>query len=167
MKKQILSTIISLSLLPPFLPSGVLAQDNNIAWEIEPIILAQSDSLGEEEKEANRLEQQGIELYQQGKYIEATNIFERVLEIRKRIYPEDHPDVATSLNNLAFLYNNQGRYADAEPLYIEATNLFERVLEIRKQIYPEEHPYVATSLNNLAELYRNQGRYAEAEPLYI
>ena len=29
----------------------------------------------------------------------------------------DHPDTADSLNNLAVLYDNQGRYADAEPLY--------------------------------------------------
>ena len=80
MKKQILSTIISLSLLPPFLPLRVLAQDKNISFSLTPNIIAQSDSLEEEEKEANQLEQQAIELYQQGKYIEATNIFERVLE---------------------------------------------------------------------------------------
>ena len=27
------------------------------------------------------------------------------------------PDVAVSLNNLAILYEKQGRYSDAEPLY--------------------------------------------------
>ena len=29
----------------------------------------------------------------------------------------NHPDVATSLNNLARLYYAHGRYAEAEPLY--------------------------------------------------
>src|SRR5213080_1134076 len=29
----------------------------------------------------------------------------------------NHPDMATSLNNLANLYDNQGKYDEAEPLY--------------------------------------------------
>jgi CHAT domain-containing protein/Flp pilus assembly protein TadD len=71
----------------------------------------------------------------------------------------DHPAVATALNNLALLYHNQGRYAEAEPLY-------QRSLAIREKALGRDHPYVATSLNNLAELYRSQGRYGDAEPLY-
>ena len=64
-----------------------------------------------------------------------------------------------SLNNLAALYDDQGRYADAEPLY-------KRSLAIREKALGPDHPDVATSLNNLAVLYDNQGRYADAEPLY-
>jgi CHAT domain-containing protein/Tfp pilus assembly protein PilF len=64
-----------------------------------------------------------------------------------------------SLNNLAALYDNQGRYADAEPL-------FKRSLAIQEKAFGPDHRDVATVLNNLAALYDNQGRYAEAEPLY-
>ncbi|MBC1299537.1 tetratricopeptide repeat protein, partial [Nostoc sp. UCD122] len=64
------------------------------------------------------------------------------------------------LNNLALLYNSQGRYSEAEPLYIQALALWRKLLG-------KEHPSVATSLNNLALLYNSQGRYSEAEPLYI
>ncbi len=67
--------------------------------------------------------------------------------------------MATSLNNLAGLYDNQGRYSEAEPLLQEA-------LAMSKRVLGDEHPDVATSLNNLALLYDNQGRYSEAEPLY-
>ena len=70
-----------------------------------------------------------------------------------------HPDVATSLNNLAALYRSQGRYAEAEPLYQQS-------LLLRQELLGDRHPSVATSLNNLALLYNSQGRYAEAEPLY-
>jgi tetratricopeptide (TPR) repeat protein len=73
---------------------------------------------------------------------------------------EEHPAVATSLNNLANLYHSQGRYSEAEPLYLEALELWRRNLG-------EEHPAVATSLNNLANLYYSQGRYSEAEPLLL
>ncbi|CCI34922.1 Kinesin light chain (fragment) [Microcystis aeruginosa PCC 9701] len=68
--------------------------------------------------------------------------------------------MATSLNNLAHLYESQGRYTEAEPLYLEA-------LDLRKRLLGDNHPSVATSLNNLAELYNSQGRYTEAEPLYL
>ena len=67
--------------------------------------------------------------------------------------------MATSLNNLAGLYQAQGKYAEAEPLY-------QRALAIREKALGPEHPDVANSLNNLAVLYRAQGKYAEAEPLY-
>ena len=81
------------------------------------------------------------------------------LSFTKRLLGEEHPYVASSLNNLAGLYRNQGRYSEAEPLYQQA-------LEIRKRLLGEEHPDVASSLNNLAGLYDNQGRYSDAEPLY-
>ena len=68
-------------------------------------------------------------------------------------------DVATSLNNLALLYENQDQYMPAEPLY-------KRALQIQEKTLGPEHPAVAASLNNLAGLYDNQGLYAQAEPLY-
>ena len=68
--------------------------------------------------------------------------------------------LATSLNNLAFLYKSQGKYSEAEPLYLDA-------LEMRRRLFTGDHPNVATSLNNLAVLYYSQGKYSEAEPLYL
>ncbi len=110
-------------------------------------------------EEANRLHQQVIQLYEQGKYDEAIPLAERVLEMRQKLLGTEHPDVALSLNNLAFLYFSQGRYNQAEPLLIQA-------LEMRQKLLGTEHPDVATSLNNLALLYHSQGRYSQAEPLY-
>ena len=54
----------------------------------------------------------------------------------KALGPE-HPDVANSLNNLAALYQAQGRYAEAEPLY-------KRALAISEKALGPEHPDVAT-----------------------
>src|SRR5262249_51280660 len=72
---------------------------------------------------------------------------------------EAHPDVATSLSNLATLYQAQGRYDDAEPLYHQAITMYQQLLG-------EAHPDVATSLSNLATLYQAQERYSDAETLY-
>jgi CHAT domain-containing protein len=67
--------------------------------------------------------------------------------------------VATSLNNLASLYQDMGQYAEALPLY-------RRSLAIREKVHGPEHPAVAGSLNNLARLYQDMGQYADAMPLY-
>ena len=48
-----------------------------------------------------KINQQIIQLYQQGKYSEAIPIAEKLLEMSKRLLGNEHPEVATSLNNLA------------------------------------------------------------------
>ena len=64
----------------------------------------------------------------------------------------DHPDIATSLSNLASLYTKQGRHDEAKPLFVDA-------LAMRRRLYGGEndHPDIATSLSNLAALYTKQG----------
>jgi tetratricopeptide (TPR) repeat protein len=69
----------------------------------------------------------------------------QALELRKRLLGEDHPDVATSLNNLALLYESQGRYDQAEPLYLQALNICERRLGL-------DHPHTVTVRKNLEAL---------------
>ncbi|MDB9454430.1 tetratricopeptide repeat protein [Dolichospermum circinale] len=109
---------------------------------------------------ANSLNNLASLYYNQGKYSEAEPLLLDALEMRKRLFTNDHPDVASSLNNLAYLYYNQGKYSEAEPLLLDA-------LEMRRRLFTNDHPDVASSLNNLASLYYNQGRYSEAELLYL
>ena len=69
-------------------------------------------------------------------------------------------DVAIAQHNLANLYRNLGKYAQAERLYLSSLAIWEKTLG-------PDHPYVGMSLKERANLYRDQGKYAEAEPLYI
>lgn len=80
------------------------------------------------------------------------------LDRAEKAVAPDHPDVATSLNNLGSIYYAKGQYADAEPL-------LNRSLAIREKALRKNHPDLATSLENLAELYGKTGRGNEAEPL--
>ncbi|MGA0200155.1 MAG: tetratricopeptide repeat protein, partial [Prochlorotrichaceae cyanobacterium] len=59
----------------------------------------------------------------------------------------DHPDTATSLNNLAGLYRAQGRYSEAEPLY-------QRALTVAEAVLGSEHPTTVTFRNNYETLQR-------------
>ncbi|PEN13116.1 hypothetical protein CRI94_10725 [Longibacter salinarum] len=85
-------------------------------------------------------------------------LLRRSLEKRRALLGPRHPDVATSLNDLAETLEAQGRLDTAEVLYREA-------LSIREQHLGQSHPQVAASLNNLGELLGDQANYAEARPL--
>ena len=59
-----------------------------------------------------------------GRYPEAEPLYVRSLSIREQQLGADHPDTATSLNNLAALYESMGRYPEAQPLYLRALEIF-------------------------------------------
>lgn len=122
-----------------------------------PLTAQQSDEAALQE--AARLTDQAFELFQQDNYAEAEPLLQQALQILERILGDTHPDVATSLLNLAEVHEAQGNYAEAEILSRQALQIYEQTLG-------DTHPDVAASLNNLGLLYRNQGNYAEAEPLY-
>ena len=59
-------------------------------------------------------------IYDQGRYADAEPLYKRSLAIREKALGPNHPDVATSLNNMGLLYERQGQYAEAEPLHKRA-----------------------------------------------
>jgi tetratricopeptide (TPR) repeat protein len=63
-------------------------------------------------------------LYQdQRKYEEAEPLLKRALQINEKRLGPEHPNTATSLNNLALLYQAQGKYEEAEPLLKRALQI--------------------------------------------
>ena len=109
---------------------------------------------------AYRLNGEVLQLIGAGKFSDAVPKAEQLRDISKQVLGERHPDYATSLNNLALLYDSMGDYARAEPFYVEARAIYMEVLG-------DKHPLYATSLNNLAALYESMGDYERAEPFYI
>ena len=95
-----------------------------------------------------------------GDYARAEPLYLQCQEIRKKALGEEHPDYATTLNNLALLYYAMGDDARAEPLYLQCK-------EIEKKALGEEHPDYAVTIRNLALLYETIGDYERAEPLYL
>ena len=82
---------------------------------------------------------------------QAEPLLQRTLSINEKHLGPDHPDTVQSLNNLAVLYHEQGKYKLAEPL-------LQRALNINEQRLGSDHPDTAQSLNNLAMLYYEQGK---------
>ena len=100
----------------------------------------------------------GLKAYQQGRYKEAEKLFLVAIQNAKDFGLQD-ARLATSFNNLAEVYRNQGKLAEAEPLYKQSLEIWEKSLG-------PEHANTALNLTNLADLYHTQDRYQEAEPLY-
>jgi CHAT domain-containing protein/Tfp pilus assembly protein PilF len=92
-----------------------------------------------------------------GKYSEAIPLAEAMLANLEKGSPTR--DLAGAMNNLAQLYGDVGRDAEAEPL-------FKRALAIMEKTVGLDSIDIAPELNNLAALYQRQQRYAEAEPLF-
>jgi tetratricopeptide (TPR) repeat protein len=54
----------------------------------------------------------------QGRWKEAEELEVQVIETRKRMLGQKHPDTLTSMANLALMYWNQGRWKEAEELEV-------------------------------------------------
>ncbi len=95
----------------------------------------------------------------QCKYAQAQPLYEKALEINCRLFGDDHPDTATSYNNVAYNLNAQSRQAEAEPL-------FRKALAITRRLLSDNHPDTAGSYNSLAGNLDDQGKHAQAQELY-
>ena len=91
---------------------------------------------------------------------EAGLLYRRAIAIQEKVVGPEHPDLATSLNNLAELGLIQWRYREAEALH-------KRALAIREKALGPDHPLTAASLTNLARLYSLTRRPEIAAPLLV
>ncbi len=89
----------------------------------------------------NRL---GTYFRSRGQYNEAEPLHQRALAIDEKHLGPNHPDTASSLNNLAVLYSDQGKYEQAESLH-------QRALAIREQRLGPDHPKTAKSRKQYAQ----------------
>ncbi len=57
----------------------------------------------------------------ESRFAEAEPLYKRALAIWEKAPGPDHPDVATSLNNLAAHYHDQGKYVDTSVMEADAS----------------------------------------------
>ncbi len=112
----------------------------------------------ETEAEIEALGARVEELYDAGKYGEATPLAERYAKRAKIKFGGNDPEYATAIAWLALLLKATNRLKEAEPL-------IRRALEIDEKSLGPDHPNVAVRINNLAAFLYAANRLAEAEPL--
>ncbi|CAF4331206.1 unnamed protein product, partial [Rotaria magnacalcarata] len=87
----------------------------------------------------------GIILKHQGNDEDALTYFQRALEMRKQYLPENHIDIADSLNNIGLIRQKQQNYA-------EALELFQQSLKLKEIYLPQDHPSMAINYHNIANI---------------
>ena len=96
---------------------------------------------------------------QQGPLKEAEPLGAQVLETRKRLLGETHPDALTSMANRASLLWNQDAWK-------EAAKPGKQFTEMKMKILSPDHASTLTSMHNLASTFSIRGRLHEAEELF-
>lgn len=103
--------------------------------------------------------EKAVKLYLDGDTEGAIELSIKGAAIAEQQQGPDHPDVATSLNNLGRLYQHAGRFAEALPP-------LERALTIREKHDGPDSLSVASTLTNLGGVFDSQGDAASAEPYF-
>ncbi|HUT45826.1 MAG TPA: tetratricopeptide repeat protein [Sedimentisphaerales bacterium] len=89
-----------------------------------------------------------------GGYEKAQPLLERALNLAKKTKTADS-EMCACMIDLAYLYKNQSKLAEAE-------TMCQRGLELQQKVNGQNHPYVAYTLRILSEIYGRQARYQEA-----
>jgi tetratricopeptide (TPR) repeat protein len=89
-----------------------------------------------------------------GNYEKARPLLERALNFAKNTNVSDKEKCACMID-MAYLYKNQGSFAQAETMCLQG-------LQLQQEVNGQNHPYVAYTLRILSEIYMMQARYREA-----
>ena len=90
----------------------------------------------------------GITYGELGEHHRELEYLEKALKIRKKVLPENHPDLATSYDNVGMTYGELGEHR-------RALEYKEKALEIRKKVLPENHPDIL-STQRIIELIKDR-----------
>ncbi|GMH78923.1 hypothetical protein TrLO_g8635 [Triparma laevis f. longispina] len=102
----------------------------------------------------------GGELYMNGEYEEAIEVYERYLAGRTKVVGEDHKDALATLNNLGAVYNSTKNCE-------KALEYYERALKGNERLLGKNNPSTLVTVGNIAIVY-NYGldEYEKAKELY-
>ena len=101
----------------------------------------------------------GIVYQLTGRTADAIAAYKNSVAILSRL-PGERVQLASTLNNIATLLEDQKRYGDAE-------KLLQQALAIYREAFGENHLYVATAYSNLGTLYETGGDLTRAEMMLL
>ena len=123
-------------------------------------LYAQADTMAKEcdyetEKYEKLLSKYTDFLCKYAKYDKALELEKQLLQICEKLYGLEHPDTASSYNNIGNVYYCKGSYDTALEYHF-------KVLSIREKVLGLEHPDTARSYNNIGNVYYWKGSYDTA-----
>ncbi|MBN2145266.1 MAG: tetratricopeptide repeat protein [Candidatus Aureabacteria bacterium] len=113
-----------------------------------------------EMNEAINLYGEALSLFENKKYKEAEEVCLRILEMRKKLFGDEHPDIAECLHLLAMIYKKTSQYEKAEKFFKQAIAMKEKTLGMNDL-------QVSYSLDELGGMYYEQDWVAESKSVSI
>jgi len=143
----------------------------SISWEFDtdnyqfrrmlmPHIVSCTVSLKPEEIDMTIASHLALVYKEQGQWKGAEALEMVVMDRRKQLQGEDHPDTLTSMASLSNTYWNLGQWKNAEALGVV-------VMDKRKLLLGEDHPHTLISMEELAVTYQSLGQWKNAEALEV
>ncbi|KAK5550164.1 hypothetical protein LTR46_011837, partial [Exophiala xenobiotica] len=83
-------------------------------------------------------------------YVEAEQMHREVVEVQERVLGQERPDTLTSMNNLALVLRDQGKYEEADKIQAVVVMGMLKLLGF-------EHPSSRTCMNTLLAIWAYQG----------
>ena len=102
---------------------------------------------------------QAGQLKQQGKPVQALPVAQEAERVAEATFGPENAYTLASINRLATIYDDLGRYSEAEPLY-------KRAITIGIKTLGPESEGIGAMLNNLAALNEETERYSDSERFY-
>jgi tetratricopeptide (TPR) repeat protein len=128
-------------------------------WELQPLVATALQWLAARVPAGHELASSAaIPLVELALYPEAEAICQKALQFAKSECGWESDETVTSANNLAGVYRQTNRLADA-------ATLLRGILEIEERRHGQSHPAIAASANNLGSTLHALGNFAEAEKL--
>lgn len=127
---------------------------NDLALEYFQKAMAHYDGIKNAEimkEKAECYENLGLYYWNTGNNELALEYQNRALDLRKKIFGENHPEVAASYNNIGLVYGTETP-DQAQKFYRNALNIY-------KELYGENHPKIANTYSNLAITLQAQEKY--------
>jgi len=124
---------------------------------IRPATVEGQSALSKTAHSANALRSMARVYMAVGEYAKAQPLAEQAVALARSGNVSD-ARLSLCLIDLAWLYRDQARLAEAEKMCIEG-------LELQEKAYGRDHPYVAYTLRILASVYQARGKYRLAAPV--
>jgi hypothetical protein len=98
---------------------------NRFLMALLPLVLALSSCAAapQPDEDWNKLNDEVHALYEQGQYARAIVVAKKALEVAEKTHGPNHPNVASTLENLATVYRATDRAKEAEPLEKRAAEI--------------------------------------------
>ncbi|HEX3626623.1 MAG TPA: tetratricopeptide repeat protein [Verrucomicrobiae bacterium] len=93
----------------------------------------------------------------EGRSADEEAVLYKLVAVQTQLYGGPHPDIAQSLNSLAFLLKNEGKLAESEAVRRKA-------LAMQQTLLGKDSPELAQTLSNLGQVLIAENKLADAEP---